>query len=270
MPINNSVEFSKEFFNIFKSLTFSKCVLGANLVFRKIGDKVVCGRFDQKSKNVYFYMIMDEYSFRFPNDNITFNNFYLFLDSCARQGFGRDASFKIRRTIDKHGYDIVEMFNSKASISCKLYDANAYPDDLGFLEEIDPDSFDPEMFSFEMQPEEISDIVDICTNKNVDSDSYYFTKKKDCLIITFCSQKDMEYKLRITSDRIIGFDNIEIGPEYRFGFTSFAMMEQIGQPFKIALLHQDDNYNISCSSVLKVDNQEILSYLYASSKISND
>jgi hypothetical protein len=270
LQTNKSVEFSREFFNIFKSLTYSRCSLGTNLVFRKVDDKVVCGRFDEASKNVYFYMIMDEYSFRFPDDTITFNNFSLFLDSCKRQGFNKDNSFKIRRLIDKKGFDAVEMYNSTSSISYRLYDANAYPDDMGFLEELDPNNLDPVMFSFDMSPEEIADIEDICTTKNFSCESFFFIKKKDCLVIDFIGPNDMEYKLRITSDRIDGFDNINIGEEIKFSFSSFPMMNQVGIPYKISLLHSDDNYNVLNYGELKVENQTIQSYLFSPSKVSNE
>lgn len=267
---NNSVEFSREFYNIFKSLTFSKCVLGKNLVFRKVNDKVVCGRFDENSKNVYFYLIMDEYTFRFPEENITFNDFSLFLDCCRRQGFTKDTSFKVRRATDRKGFDVVEIFNAKTSISYRLYDPNAYPDDMGFLEELDPDNLDPEMFSFDITDDEISEITEICTTKHFECETFHFMKKKDCLIMCFNGPNDMDYKVRIASDRIANFDNINVGEEIKFSFNSFQMMSQIGVGFKMALLNDADNFNMLSYAEINVDNQQIKSYMFSPSRISND
>ena len=267
---SKSLEFSREFYNIFKSLTFTKCVLGKNLVFRKVDDIISCTRFDETTKNVFFSLTMDEYSFKFPEDTITFNDFSVFLDACKRQGYGNDPTFKMRRIIDKNGFDIVEIHNNKSSMSYKLYNPDSYPDEMGFLEKFDRSRLDPEMFSFELTNQEIEDIVDICTGKNFKCETFNFALKKNCIVLSFNSAKDLEYKIKIESDKINGFDNINIGEELKFNFGCFDMMSQLGVDYKISVLNLDDNFNVLCSATIKYENQIIESSLVSPSRISND
>lgn len=267
---NTTVEMSKEFYNLFKSLTFSKCVLGRSLVFRKVDDYIVCGRFDEYSKNVFFYLIFDEYSFKFPEDVITFNDFAVFLDACKRQGFGSDKSFKIRRVTDKKGFDVVEMFNSQTSMAYRLYNPNAYPDDIGFTEDVDTTMLDPMMFSFNMTSNAITDLTEICQSKHFECDTFHFIKKNDCIIMCFNGPNDLDYKLRIAEADIEGFANITIGEEIKFSFSCFQMMNQVGTDYKLSILNQDENFNMLCESEIALDNQKIKSIMFAPSKVSNE
>lgn len=267
---NTAIEFSPEFFNLFKSLTYSRCVLGKSLVFRKIDDKIVCGRFDEYSKNVFFYMIFDEYTFRFPGDTITFNDFSVFLDACKRQGYGSNQSFKVRRNTDKKGFDVTDIYNSDSSMSYRLYNANAYPDDMGFLEEVDLTALDPEMFSFNITRETIDNINEICTSRHFECETFSFSKKSDLIVMCFNGPNDLDYKIKLKKDEVTNFDNINIGEEIKFSYSCFQMMNQIGTDYKISILNQDDNFNILCSAEITKENQIINSILFAPSRISND
>lgn len=267
---NTKVEISKELYNIFKSLTFSRCVLGKSLVFRKVDDYIACGRFDEVSKNVYFYMTFDEFSFKFPGDNITFNDFSVFLDACKRQGFNSDATFNIRRVADRKDNDVVNISNSQTSMSYKLYNPNAYPNDMGFMEDVDASVLDPEMFSFNATSQAIQDITEICQSKHFECETFHFSKKPDCVVMCFNGPKDLDYKIKIDKSDIVGFDKIEIGEEIKFSFSCFQMMNQIGTDYKISLLNEGDNYNILCYSEIATGNQVIKSTLLSPSRISND
>lgn len=269
MATDKTVEISKEFFNILAALNV-KSVLGSSLVFRKTDDGFVCSRFDEDSKNVFFYLVFDEYSFKFPGDQITFNNYAVFLDACKRQGFLKDPTFKIARMVDKKGYDVLQIHNKKSSMSYKLYDPNAYPEEIGFLEDISIEDLDPVSFSFELTSKEIEDIADRCQSRHFECDTFYFIKKPDCLVLCFTGPNDLDYKIRIEKADIINFDAIDIGEEIKFSFNCFTLMNQIGLNYSLSLLSKDDNNNILCSAQLTEGNQVIKSLLFASSRISNE
>jgi len=269
MATDKTVEISKEFFNILASLNV-KNVLGNSLVFRKTEDGAVCCRFDEDSKNVFFYLMFDEYSFKFPGDQITFNNSAVFLDACKRQGFLKDPTFKLARTVDKKGYDILQIYNKKSSMAYKLYDPKAYPDEIGFMEELSLEDLDPVSFSFKLTSKEIEDITDRCQSRHFECDTFYFIKKADCLVLCFTGPNDLDYKIRIEKADITNFDSIDIGEEIKFSFNCFSLMSQIGLDYELALLSSNDNNNILCSAKYAEGNQIITSLLFASSRISNE
>jgi len=281
MAVDKSVTLSKELFKIFASLNV-KNVLGKTIAIRKTDDGHACARFDEGSKNVFFYLLFDEYSFNFPNNEICFNDIGVFLEICKRQGFGKDPTFKMSRMADKRGGDIIQVYNKKSAMTYRLYNLNAYPEDIGLAEDLTVktvgtnvsdivvDDVDPESFSILLTASEIDDISDCCNNQHFKCDTFYFSKKTDCLVLCFTGPNDMEYRLRIERERINNFDKIDVGEEIKFGFNCFSMMAQIGWDYKISLLNQDSHYNVLCTSQLIVDNQSIKSVMLASSRVSNE
>lgn len=260
---------SKEFYDIFAGLMV-KNVLGKSMCFRKLDDYYVCCRWDEETSNVFFYLMFDEYSFRFPGDEMTVNNFQVVLESCKRQGFLKDPSFKMNRVVDKKGDDVLQIYNKKSSMSCRLYSTKAYPDELGFTEEVDFTDLDPVMFSFDLTAKEIQEIVDICNGKLFECTYFNFSLKADCIVMCFTGPHDIDYKIRIEKDRVKDFDKIEIGEEFKFNFNCFTIMDQLGLDYNVAVRSLDDNYNVHCNAELTVGNQVIKSLIISPSKVSNE
>ena len=269
MASDKIVEISKELFNILSSLNVRN-VLGKSLVFRKTDDGCTCTRFDEETKNVFFSLIFDEYSFRFPGDQITFNDYSVFLDAVKRQGFLKDPTFRMTRTADKKGNDVLQISNKKSSMSYKLYNPNAYPDDMGFLEEISIENLDPIQFSFNMNRTTIAEIAERCQSRFFECDYFYFIKKPECLVMCFTGPHDLDYKIKLEKDEVEGFDNIDIGEEIKFSFNCFTLMNQIGFDYKLSLLSKDDNNNMLCHSVVTFENQTVNSLILSPSKFSNE
>ena len=215
-------------------------------------------------------MTFDEYTFKFPGDNITFNDFSVFLDASKRQGFNSNETFKVRRVVDKKGFDVVELVNSQTAMSYRLYNPNAYPDDMAFMEDIDPDNLDPVMFSFKATREAIADITEICQSKHFECETFHFSVKGDNLIMCFNGPNDLDYKIRLSKSEVTNFDNITVAEEIKFSFSCFQMMNQIGSDYTLSLLSDGDNFNMHCYSEIVVGNQVIKSTLLSPSRISND
>lgn len=268
MAQDKTVTISKEFFKILASLN-SK-VLGRSLVFRKTDEGHVCCRFDENSKNVFFYLNFDEYSFNFPGDNITFNDISIFLDACKRQGYLKDPTFKISRVENKKGDDILQIHNKKSSISYRLYNPNAYPEEIGFLEDFDISYLDPISFTLKLTNKQIEEITEICQTRHFECDTFNFIQKPDSLIMCFNGPNDLDYKIKFDKDEVINFDNIDISSDVKFSFNCFSLMNQVGLDYEVSLLNKDDNNNILCSAELIDGDQKIKSYMVASSRISSE
>lgn len=269
MAKNNIVEISKELYETLAEVA-TKNILGNALCFRNTDDGVLCTRFDEKTSSVFFSLLLNEYSFRFPGEHITFSNIGVFLEGCKRQGFLKDPSFKMTRSHDKKGYDVLQITNSKSSMACKIYNPSAFPDDIGFLEELDIDEVDPEMFSFKMTSKQINEINEVCSNRFFECDLFNFIVKSDCVIMYFTGPKDIDYKIRIDKSEITGFDKIDIGEEIKFNYKCFLLMDHMAIDYVISVRNEDDNYNVFCMGETITGNQHMKSIITSPSKIQND
>lgn len=259
---SDSVKISKVLVKLISEL--GRTSLGKSFLFNKYKDKIITCKRDEKSKSIFFQLVMDNYSFSFPEKNIAFKDISTFFRLCELQGLVVDPSFIMDRLV-QNSIDGINIANSHSELFYKLSnpESTTFDADDGYGMYESCENSDPTVFTFDLTKEEITNIFSI--TQEIEPTRFNFKKVGHDTYIHF--KGNYTYSRKISTN--IVDPKFVIDEDISFKYAVFEYMKKCDQGFSFEYLYSEDNNNLRMKSQIAIEN-EVINIMFESPSRTGD